>query len=538
MKKLIVLTLFGLLIVSFSTTGYAQKLEFKASGFIDAQTYWGENVPVRNTSATIFQVTHKDFAFTKVPLPPNLKDKALDKSFAYMDSRARLKFDAIMGKDLSGTIYFEIDAARWGDSPGGNLTRASERNTVGVWSTDRAAVEVKNVYIDVGLPYFGIPVPVTVRIGAQPIGVRPQMFLYTDGAGIMGGIRIDPVTIIPMWGKILEGSDWASDDADMYGLHVNAKIGSFVIGGYGLYYNMNTYPLFYPTGVNFTSLTGSTSTFTGSSSYGPIINGTQQADIWWFGAYADGKAGPVNINFDFVYDYGDVKQKQVTYGVYTPKVKYQGWATRGKIDFPWEKFNFGVVGMYASGADANKTSTKGLSGDPVANPAAAPALSSKVGSYVVPPGSEHDTNNNESVVFHGTDIGASGGIGVAKNANYYQMCRGGFGGTWFAKLYASVKLTPWYKATLQGLYIGDTTKNGNTLGTAVKPGTTTLRDDNDIGFELDLINELEIYKNLKLTFGGGYLWAGDALDIKRGTLNANYSPKNPWAVRTRLMYTF
>src|SRR5208337_3701685 len=31
------------------------------------------------------------------------------------ESRAHLKFDAVMGPSLSGTIYFEIDAFRWGN---------------------------------------------------------------------------------------------------------------------------------------------------------------------------------------------------------------------------------------------------------------------------------------------------------------------------------------------------------------------------------------------------------------------------------------
>ena len=80
--------------------------------------------------------------------------------------------------------------------------------------------------------------------------------------------------------------------------------------------------------------------------------------------------------------------------------------------------------------------------------------------------------NQESIVVYGMEAGASGGVGIAENTNYNQVSRGGFGGTWFAKLYGSAKLTPWYKVTLQGLYIGDTTAHGNTLGSAVKyPGT-------------------------------------------------------------------
>jgi hypothetical protein len=533
MKKFVVFTFFGFLVMVFSTMASAQKLDFKASGYIDAQTFWDMNVAPRNTSAGILLVTNKDFGFTSANTPT----KTLNKENAFLDSRAILRFDAVMDKNLSGTMIFEIDAARWGDFPGGNLSKVSERNTVGVWSTDRAAVEVKNLYIDFGLPYFGIPVPMTVRVGAQPIGVRPHMVVYTDGVGITGAMKIDPVTLIPIWAKIAENLDYASDDADLYGGHVNAKLGTFTVGAYGLNYNMNTYPLLYVTGVTWTTIDGGLVATT-SSSYGPAIAGTMKANFWWLGIYADGKAGPVDINFDFVCDYGKVKQKLISSGVIVEDVKYRGWASRLKVDFPWEKFNFGVTGMYASGADANKTSTSGLPGTSVANPAAAPNVSTKVGSYVTPPGSEQDTNNNESIVVFGTDAGASGGIGIAKNTNYNQVSRGGFGGLWFGKLYGSAKILPWYKVTLQGLYVGDTTKHGNTLGNAVKTGTTTLRDDNNVGFELDLINEIEIYKNLKFTFGGGYLWAGDAFDIKKGTLNANFSPKNPWAVRTRLIYTF
>jgi hypothetical protein len=39
---------------------------------------------------------------------------------------------------------------------------------------------------------------------------------------------------------------------------------------------------------------------------------------------------------------------------------------------------------------------------------------------------------------------------------------------------------------------------------------------------------------------GGYLWAGNALDLFNGNsiLPANFEAHNPWAIRTRLMYTF
>jgi hypothetical protein len=248
-----------------------------------------------------------------------------------------------------------------------------------------------------------------------------------------------------------------------------------------------------------------------------------------------------------------------------------------------------MVGMYATGADARHTSSSGLPGTNTAigpgfqlginpaNPAAivqgAPAttasgyatknLTRRVTSYVVPPGSEQGPANGESMVIYSMEPGATGGYGIAESANYAQLSRGGFGGTWFAKLYASMKLLPWYKLTVQGLYIGDTTKNGDTFGNSVKylqaipagyaslgipQSTTFLRDNTDIGWEFDLINEIQIYNNLKFTLGYGYLFAGDALDVRMGhnasfpslagSVPGNRKADNPWAVRTRLMYTF
>jgi hypothetical protein len=594
MKKFVVLTLFGLLIMAFSATVYAQKLEFKASGTIDFDTVWAMNVPyyfanvaaAHTAHAGLFQTNAGIMAFNPFS---GAADRGLNHNDAYAYSRGILRFDAVMSKDLSGTFIFELDAFRWGSSSGwlsngkgsaglgahgGTLTVGSERNTMGVWSTDRAAVEVKNVYIDFGLPYFGIPVPMTVRVGAQPFGVRPNMVVYTDGAGITGGINAGPVTIIPMWAKMGEGLDWNSDDNDLYGLHANAKVGTFTVGGYGLFYKMRTYPGEYVTGANWpTVIGGYTWPIATSSSYGLYMAGTDKANFWWYGLYADGKAGPVNLNADIVWDTGKVKRKKMfdtvggtgatglpvdwTFpGQGFDSVKYSGWAGRLKVDFPWEKFNFGVTGMYASGMDANKTSTSGIPGTAVANRgynALTGALSRKVGGYVVPPGSEQSPSSQESIVMYSCfNAAADGGTGIAQVGNYNSVSRGAFGGTWFAKLYGSAKLLPWYKVTLQGLYIGDTTKNGNTLGTAVKNpfspiSNQLLRDDKKIGWELDVINEIQIYKNLTWFVGGGYLWAGPALDLYNNAGATGASPaatarnieyRNPWNITTRLLYSF
>jgi hypothetical protein len=573
MKKFTVLFLAGLLILAFGATAYAQapKLEFRASGFIDAQTFWGENVPqYQNSPQTngafwgtslgiagftfmgipvMYGAVNPGFAvggglgagkggisfasyptgFFYTPTAP-----AFNKMDTHWESRAHLKFDAIMGPNLSGTIYFEIDAGRWGAAWQTGIGNGREANAYGGWTTDRTSVEVKNIYIDVGLPYFGIPVPITVRVGAQPIGVRPAMLVYSDGTGVTAGLKIDPVLIAPIYAKMLEANDFQDDDADIWGLHVNAKLGTFTVGGYGLYYRMNSYPLWQTS--NMAGLTAAMQT---------VVPGTNKAHMWWLGAYMDGKAGPVNLNLDFVYDFGWVKQQHVGFSQGIPHVRYWGWAGRAKIDYPWDKFNFGVVGMYATGADAHRTSADGLPGSFTS----IGTLANVNRGYVVPPGSEQGPGNGESMVVYSMEGAATGGYGLANRANYAGMSPGGFGGTWFAKLYGSVKATPWWKVTFQGLYIGDTVKHGNALGSAFRfPGfapigpthANTLRDDKEIGWEVNLINEFQIYNNLRFFTGFGYLIAGDATDVgaRYGGINVNRHIANPWAFRTRLQYTF
>ena len=622
MRKLTVLSLAGLLILAFSAVGYAQapKLEFRASGFIDTQTFWGSGVPQYNGAAGMYGIVNGNYAKDtgtnfnagNVVLKGTTgnifgTNNGWNRTQANWEGRAHLKFDAVMGPNLSGTIYFEIDSNRWGSvfNAGGANTR--EANNFGAWTTDRAAVEVKNIYIDVGLPYFGLPWPVTTRIGAQTLGIRPNVLMVSDGTGVSAGIKIDPLLIMPFYAKALEGTDFADDDVDVWGIHANAKLGTFTVGAYGLNFRMNTYPFYVvqntsvptsltpPVGAGFTGIVvspaGQTNGFTGVITQVP---GTFKSHMYWLGAYLDGKAGPVNVNFDFVYDYGSVDDRVtrdlgngIIPGIgYVPdivNVKYQGWMVRGKVDFPWEKFNFGSVFMYATGSDAHKTSISGLPGTQTApgpgfqygispfNPTSITGgfgsqnVTRRVTSYVVPPGSEQGPANGESMVVYSMEGGSTGGYGIAETANYAALSRGGFGGTWFAKLYASMKLLPWYKVTVNALYIGDTTKNGDTFGNSVKyiqaipasygtlgipQSTTFLRDNTDIGWELDLINEIQIYNNLRFFVGYGYLFAGDALDVRTHNsgvvgnspntffAGGNRKADNPWALRTRLMYTF
>jgi hypothetical protein len=435
----------------------------------------------------------------------------LDNDVAFWESRARLKFDAIMGPNLSGTFFFEFDSQPWGNGSAGT------RNSYGYWGGDRASLEVKDIYLTFGVPV--IPVPMQFRVGEQGFALRPNILLSTDGIGIMWDTKIDPVVIQLMYGKIYENQVYAADDSDMYGVHVRANISKWTVGGYWLYYHMNSYP------------------FDTNAIVAPnTAQENNYAELSWFGAYADGKVGPVTLNLDFIYDNGFVAQRANATDSNLPKatsVKYQGWLLHGKADFAIEKANIGVTAYYASGADAEQT---GITGLPRSTDARG-SYSNRVGSYVTPVSSEAGTNYGESVVFYNTWVN-HGSSGISANNNYTQSCRGPVGGTWMAKLYASYKIIPEFKLTGQVMYIGDTTKNGNTFGTArtYGAGSPRLKDYSYIGTEADVIGEWMIYKNLKFSAAYGFLWAGSAMKLWSGT--SNHMIQNPWQFTSNLTYSF
>ena len=514
MKKFVVLSLMSFLILAFGATVYGQEkapaLEFKASGFIDVITEYVQNV-TQNVSATSASgsTSTNDVVFGPpaaymLPTLNGANDRAFDKKMAYVENRGRLRFDALMGKEMSGTFYFEVDSTRWGErAPSG-----AQRNYAGHWGVaDRAAVEVKNMFLTAGIPW--IPVPTQIMAGIQPQYIRPGVFLANDGPGITVVLKPDPLMIRFLWAKALENKDWAADDADLYAIEANAKIQTITVGGYGLLFNMNSYPV-----------------GDGEPRY--------SSNMWWVGFYADGKAGPLNFNFDFIYDNGKVEDRR-DLATKARDVDFSGWGARVNLGFPWEKFLFGFASIYGTGADQKKTSASALPGATVANTSGGAVTSSKAGAYIVPAGTEGSAG--DSLILCGNAINRmnTGFINGAGTAH----ARAAFGGLWINKIYGAFQVSPEFSTRLELMYVSDTTKNGNTIGTA-RTVADQPRNDSDIGWEIDWLNKLSIYKNFSFQFGGGILFAGDAMDyaVVGAAAGTNKSPKNPWVITTNLTYSF
>jgi hypothetical protein len=105
MRKLTVLFLVGLMFMAFGVTAYAQpKVTLDITGFIDFAGIITKNITDQRQniyglgSGAIFD--------------PNA-ETGFNKTGAFANSRARLKFTANAGKELKGVIFFEMDSSTW-----------------------------------------------------------------------------------------------------------------------------------------------------------------------------------------------------------------------------------------------------------------------------------------------------------------------------------------------------------------------------------------------------------------------------------------
>jgi len=463
------------MVIVIAATAFAQPVEFKMSGFMDFVAATFRNEPSGNSPVGLGGLTGFE-------PDPNSGDS--DHAGALADSRARLKFQANAGKTLSATIFLEMDSATWGDNNG-------TRNAMGYWNADRAAVEIKHAYFDVNFAQeWGTPFPTQMRFGVQPFAIRDALFFYVDGAGITLTMKPDPVNINVMWGKPSEEKVYHSDDSDVYAVDISGNIDGFKLGAHGTWFSSNGYP---------------------------IRSSGSAADMYWVGGYADGKWAGFNFSADFIYDWGKVRAHDNINNA-APDVKYSGFLAALGASFPWEIWDFGGGLWYGSGADGDK--------------------SDKRNDFVQVPGSEpgFDAFTKYSSVFFGSGL-FRGEYGFGSNGGGDQMMNNYIGGTWGGFLYAGLKLAPWYKVYGHAMYIGDTAKNGNTVGNAVSAGGEPV-DKNTVGFEFTLSNIFKVYNNLDLYVIGGYMVARDAMDMWSNAEGGNVSIDDPYVLAMRMVYSF
>ena len=370
----------------------------------------------------------------------------------------------------------------------------------GAWDAG-GSVTVKAANVNFKLP--GIDWPTWVRVGIQDWVIRGDAFLnVTYGPGIQVSSTSGNCRFGFGWAKLREYDETSSATARVDTAEVSAS----------LFYGLLDYK-WSKGNIGFYALTTTGEDDTPAKK----IEGT----IWWLGLYSDGKVGPVSYKFDFIYDTGKENSKvlgQVDY-------KYSGWFTRAVLTYPYDKFTFGLAGLYASGDNYEKLAKGKVKGFVLpyrSGPMGAQAESLIVGSgWEVGPGPAGDVGYTTNP-FAKTKIG------------HNLLASEGWPGMWGLRLFSYYKANKWLTLAGQIAYWGDTSKKGDSFEQWLGAGTKD-KDEDEIGWEVNVGAKIDIYKNLTLRTVFGYLFAGDAMDMKevRGK-----KIDDPFAWVTTLVFTY
>lgn len=411
---------------------------------------------------------------------PSIYHPGVNEENAWTQLRTVLVITARASENLAGIWAFEIDSGRWGEVGGSGASTSIGTGYAGAWNTDQIAVEVKSCLIEFKVPQT----PVQLRVGMQNYQVRPHMFLLVDGAGVQANAKFnfDPITLgfNAFWGKIYEGNDWTqADDQDIYGIDMSVGVGNIKGGAFFAYQAMR-------------------------QAYDqpfPYVEGDDER--WWIGAYTDIKVGPVGATLDFIYNGG---QADLVTASFFPDLDYKGWIIRGELTYILNKFKFGMGGLYGTGDDRY--------------------TADEYEGYTVPRNSEAAFFNKDFVILTG-DWGLFNPYGNAFVGGLFKPRSNVGEGVWYLRGFMDYQVLSWLKLMTNFGYIGDTTKHGDTFGRDSK-------DDDSIGWELDVGAQFQIYPNLFFNTTFGYMWAGDAFDEQELGTNIH----DPWAWMSTLTFIF
>jgi hypothetical protein len=152
---------------------------------------------------------------------PSVRTKAAEQTNAYVEQRARIKFD-VGTENARAVIHFESDM-NWGIGSGsgwvvlsdpGNPQLRGTRNSGGALSADSVQLETKEVYV-----WFKIPdTSVQAKVGMQSVNDHYAGIFSNaaDMAAIVLTGKIEPVSWTLAWAKLYENAYQKNDDATFY----------------------------------------------------------------------------------------------------------------------------------------------------------------------------------------------------------------------------------------------------------------------------------------------------------------------------------
>jgi hypothetical protein len=455
----------------------------------------------------------------------------LNRMGSYVSLRGRLGFNVRASEDLYGVFMLEMDSNQFGE-----WGATGQRNVAGTFGADRNAVEIKSVYVD-----FRIPpkLPVWARIGIQTYMIRPQVgFMMFDAAGVQLRSTINPIklNITGSYAKMLSASTnigsasgnprdlsyWeAVTGSELYALDMNIPLTfspkfSIKPGAFFAYQDIRLAGDSAGMGFGGTPATGT----------GYPINkfgvGTDDAYLYWLGAYLNGKLGPLPMELDFIYQGGKVTYTQA----FDQHTTLGSFLVRGWISYVFKGLEVGGGGMYVQGENYDRyNNTNAAAG---ATMQYVPNMGARSSRFILPQPAV-DAVPGDSIVYTG------GWMGTAINGHVGALLgpEGELPGFWYLRGYAYYKLFDWMKIGAQLMYLQGTDRYNN--NTPFVEYWNARHDDghNGIGWEMDYGVNVNIYKNLSFNGAFGYLFAQKQMSMAGGV-----APSDPWQFVGLLLYTF
>lgn len=420
--------------------------------------------------------------------PYAIKDPTdtMNETYSRMHNRARLKFKLKADENLEGVVYFETDDI-YGD------LKPDDGKDQGIpVGADRIDFEVKQAYLSFKVPGLDA-YPTRALFGINPTGLGFGN-ISKEGAGIRTETKIGTAKLILQYYKALENNALdtytKADDVDHYCFRVSMPFGDLTPAVHGNWMH---------NGRGSIKTVGQTAVSAASS-------------LYWLGFSLGGKIGPAKVQGDFTYNGGTVDYRYPVAGV--DEDEYGGYVFRVKASIPVDRFEVGAEFFYGSGDDVDDIPKGEISGWREVKDAA---------------------GYQEQMVYYAGQVSEYAGLADHMGPD---VGSGEPTGDWMLRVFASTKPLDWMKLTLMGAYMGDNVDNGDRFGTARKADGVTLEDNSDAGFEIAVMAEMAVYKQLKFEVGAGYLFAGDALDQWDAVKGKNVTPDDPWILVTELKYSF
>lgn len=372
-------------------------------------------------------------------------DDSGDADIQKVDTRTRLFYTAKFNDNFKFVNKFEFNTT-WGDDNGGDI------------GADGDTFVVKNSYADFNLGQTNL------KLGIQGIVLNRGFLFDDDFSGAVVTYNVSKDIAIPfVWMKAYEGGygdDANDEDLDFYAIYPQLKLGSATVA-----------PIFMWTNSDDVSVYGT-----------PALANYDKWNIYFFGGDVDVKAGPADLWFTGLYEFGTIEGKGAT-----EDLDLSAYLLAAGFSADVNALNVHGQAFYASGDEDG-----GDDGD--------------IEAFFVPEGQSYDW------------AAIMGGNGIFDNQNSNGSCGSTPSNVMAAQLGATVKPMPKLSLTadLWWAQLAEDNVNG----------------DKDLGTEIDLTATYSIMDNLNLDVVAAYLMAGDA------TTGDVSNDEDPMLLGTRISLSF